>query len=130
MANSFSPAAKKALVRLGDIYLPGDQDMPAFSAAGGIKHVDKYIANAPADDIASLNIVLVILSIMPGFVLRWLVKKLSTAAANNGPLGTILRQLNIGIRGLLFSCYFNDDVGVPGKRPIDIIGFNVNRVYN
>ena len=130
MANSFSPSAKKALVRFGDIYLPGDQDMPSFSAAGGIQHVDKYIANAPADDIASLNLELIILSVMPDFVLRWLVSKLSTAATNNGPLGTIFRQLNIGIRGLLFSCYFNDDVGEPGKRPIDIIGFNVNRVYN
>src|SRR5688572_18632645 len=128
MANKLNGAAKKALSRLGDIIIPGDNELPAFSQAGGIQHVDKYIANAPADDISALNIVLMILSIMPAFVLRWLIKTLDNSSTNNGPLGTTFRQLNLAIRGLVFSCYYNDNVGVPGQRPVDVIGFSINRV--
>lgn len=130
MANQLSPAAQRALTRLGDIIIPGDGEMPAFSEAGGIRYVNNYVANAPEDDIASLNIVLVILSFMPGFVLRWLVGKMVSAPDNDGPLGTIFRQLSLGIRGLLYSCYYNANVGEPGKRPVDIIGFTVNKVDN
>jgi len=130
MANQFSKLATKGLLRLGDIVIPGDSDLPSFSAAGGIKHVNSYIVNAPAEDISSLNMVLVILAIMPGFILRWLVHKMDNAATNNGPLGTTFRQLNIGIKGLVYSCYYNDNVGTPGERPIDKIGFNVTRIYD
>ena len=55
---------------------------------------------------------------------------LSSSDTNDTPLGTPLRQLNLPIRGLVFSCCYNDNVGVPGARPLDAIGFHIKRVYD
>ena len=130
MANKFSSAAKRTLCRLGDLIIPGDRDLHSFSAAGGIAYVDQYIAGAPKDDIMALNAALSVLSLAPNIVLVKFMDALASSDANDTPLGTPLRQLNLAIRGLIFSCYYNDNVGVPGARPIDAIGFNIKRVYD
>ena len=57
-SNYFKPAALKGLNRIGDVFIPKSGDLPSFSEFGGVEHVDDVIAYAPAEDIASLNMVL------------------------------------------------------------------------
>jgi len=129
MANKFSGPAKRTLCRLGDLMIPGDQDLHSFSAAGGIAFVDNYIAGAPPDDIMALNAALSVLALAPQFALVKFMDALAASDTNETALGVPLRQLNLAIRGLIFSCYYNENVGVPGARPVDAIGFQPNRVY-
>ena len=95
-------------------------------------HIDGLVAYAPADDIQDLGMVLGILAKMPKGVLVWLVKTMSNAHKNNGPLGTLFRQLNMGIRGIVFSLYYSEKPGINYKatNPTELIGFTLNKVEN
>jgi hypothetical protein len=73
--------------------------------------------------------VLSIFSFLPRTWLTFLVRKMSVAHTNNGPLGSLLRQLNMGIRGLVFSLYYapKGDQGYTGEDPVHMVGFKLNK---
>lgn len=125
-----SKSAVAGLNRLGDILLPGDDKFPSFSAYMCIDHIDDLVSYAPEDDIKDLGMVLSILSILPKSILVWLVKKMANAHKNHGAAGTLLRQLNMGIRGIVFSLYYSEKPGANyiGKNPDEMIGFTLNKV--
>lgn len=131
MASTYlSKSAIKGLTRMGDILIPGNDEFPSFSAFMCMDHIDDLVSYAPKDDINDLGMVLGILSIMPQSILKWLVRKMANAHKNQGPLGTLLRQLNMGIRGIVFSLYYSEKPGVNylGKNPDEMIGFTLNKV--
>lgn len=127
---TLNASAKKSLTRIGDILLPKNGEFPSFSETGSIEHIDELTAYAPEDDISDLNTLLSVLAFMPGFVLKWLVNKMENAQMSNGALASLFRQLDFGLKGLLFSCYYSEKMGAAykGKKPLDVIGFSVNRV--
>ncbi|MEX0812802.1 MAG: hypothetical protein WD048_11355 [Chitinophagales bacterium] len=130
MSKILSKNALKALNRIGDIIIPENGEFPKFSDTASIQHIDDLLAYAPENDIKDLNMLLIILSFMPGFVLAWLVKKMETSRENKGALGTLFRQLDFGVKGLIFSCYYSGKTGdgYNGKNPLDIIGYEIERV--
>ena len=125
-----SNSAIKGLTRIGDILIPGDDEFPSFSAYMCMDHIDDLVSYAPADDIKDLGMVLGILSHMPTSILMWLVNTMANAHRNNGPLGSLFRQLNMGIRGIVFSLYYSEKPGkhYQGKNPTEMIGFTLNKV--
>ncbi|MEZ5002745.1 MAG: hypothetical protein R2730_06895 [Chitinophagales bacterium] len=124
--------ALKGLNRFGDIYIPKNGDFPSFSEYGGLEHVDEIISYAPSSDIDDLNTLLAILSYMPSFILRFIVYLSSDTKEKNGAIYALLRQLNIGLRGIVFACYYAERPGknYKGKDPVDIIGFEIKRVID
>jgi len=133
MASTYlSKRAIKGLTRIGDILIPGNDEFPSFSEYMCMDHIDGLVSYAPADDINDLGMVLGILSIMPKSILNWLVKKMAIAHKNQGPAGTLLRQLNMGIRGIVFSLYYSEKPGISykAKNPTELIGFTLNKVEN
>ena len=130
MPTQLSPAAKKTLTRIADIMLPANGEFPSFSQTGSIEHIDELTAYAPDDDIGDLSMVLTLLSVTPGFVLRWLVRKMEGAQHSEGMLAGLFRQLGYGLRGLIYSCYYSEKMGkaFTGKKPLDVIGYEIKRV--
>jgi hypothetical protein len=122
----------KGLTRIGDILIPGNDEFPSFSAYMCMDHIDDLLRYAPKDDIKDLGMVLGILSIMPTSILKWLVKKMANAHRNEGSSGTLLRQLNLGIRGIVFSLYYSEKPGLnyKAKNPTEMIGFKLNKVQS
>ena len=133
MTSSYlSKSALKGLTRIGDILIPGDDEFPSFSAFMCMDHIDDLVSYAPSDDIKDLGMVLSILSFMPRGILNWLVKKMADSHRNTGPMGTLYRQLNMGIRGIVFSLYYSEKPGLnySAKNPTEMIGFTLNKVQN
>ena len=131
MASTYlNKSAVKGLTRIGDILIPGNDEFPSFSAFMCMDHIDDLVSYAPADDINDLGMVLGIMSVMPQIVLNWLVKKMANSHKDNGPLGTLFRQLNMGIRGVVFSLYYSEKPGAnfKDKNPTEMIGFTLNKV--
>ena len=122
--------ALKGLARIGDILIPGNEEFPSFSVYRCLDHVDDLIEYVPKGDVKDLNMVLVILSFLPGNVLRWLVKQMANAHNNQSATGPLLRELNIGIRGIVFSLYYSEKPGhnYTAKNPTELIGFTLNKV--
>lgn len=126
----FNQTALKGLNRIGNILITGTGDFPSFSEYNCIEHVDDLLAYAPADDVKDLGMVLTLLNFLPEFLLVKLIKVLAASPQNHGPLGTVLRQLNMGIRGIVFSLYYSEKAGTgySGTDPEKMIGFTLNRV--
>ena len=131
MANGpLSPAALKGVERLGNVIIPGDGDFPSYSESGCIECVNEIAALAPEDDIQALGMLLGILSIMPTFVLRWLCGMMMKANAYPEFMAVPLRQLNIGLRGIIVSPYFGNYVSesFSGKTPHEAMDFELTRL--
>lgn len=130
MSKILSKQALKTLNRIGDIIVPENKEFPKFSDTASLQHIDDLLEYAPQDDIQDLNMLLTALAFSPKFVLKWLVAKMETAHKNEGPLGTLFRQLDFGVKGLIFSCYYSGKTGdnYQGKNPLEIIGYSINRV--
>lgn len=130
-SNYLSKSAIKGLTRIGNILIPGDDTFPSFVDYGCMDHIDDLMAYAPADDVKDLNMVLGILAFFPRFVLVWLVKKMANAHRSQGGMSTLLRQLNMGIRGVVFSLYYSEKPGgdFKGQQPTEMIGFTLNKVW-
>jgi hypothetical protein len=131
---TFNNQAIKGLKRIGDVFLPGNEEFPSYSQAGGTYKLHDMVQNAPEDDIEALNIVLMIFSITPMFILRILVKFLGKAT-EKGKLGiipTTLRQLDLGLRGILYSTYYGEFTNpeYTGKTPMQLIDYKATRVPN
>ena len=129
-SNYFKPAALKGLNRIGDVFIPKSGELPSFSEFDGIEFIDDVIAYAPDEDIASLNLVLSIFSFLPEGLLHWIADQMVAASYKDGGLAALLRQLNIGLKGILYSCYYSGKAGrsYQGKNPLEVIGYSVNRV--
>jgi hypothetical protein len=95
-----------------------------------IDHIDDLMAYAPADDVKDLKMVLGVFSILPTGILNWIVKKMASAPNSDGALSTLFRQLNMGIRGVVFSLYYSEKPGASysGENPTEMIGFTLNKV--
>lgn len=129
-SNYLSNSALKAINRIGDMMIPRNGEFPSFSEVGGIAYIDDLVSYAPPADIKDLNLLLTILAFMPNFVLHWILGKMETALDSTGPLAPTFRLMDIGLRGLIFSCYYTEKIpaSYTGKKPLDIIGFDLTRV--
>jgi hypothetical protein len=125
-----SPRALRTFNRLGDMMIPREGEMPAFSELGCLEHVDDVVAHAPQEDIKTLNALLVALSFAPDFVLRWLLALVAAAPNLGGPGGTLLRQLDVGLRSVIVTLYYSGRKGraYTGRTPLEIIGFSLNTI--
>jgi hypothetical protein len=128
----FSAATLRGLNRIGDVFLPTDDVFPSFSELGCIEMVDEMIAYLPEEDISLLNMVLSFFSVMPIGFLSWLVRTMQNSLDKVGTLPSLLRQLNMGLRGIVFGCYYSgrSGEGYQGKTPLDLIGYQTNRIEN
>jgi hypothetical protein len=117
----------RALARVGDCLVPGDEDLPAFSRCGCLVHVDRILDHLPADDRAALGTVLRLLGLAPGFAVRWLLSFLEADFPLPDMVAAPLRYLRLGLRGVVFSLYFSGAVGdnYTGPSPLEVLGYQV-----
>lgn len=127
----FWKSAIKGLNRIGDVFIPQDDDMPSFSQFGGVEAIDSVIAYLPAEDVTLLNFALTIFLIMPDGFLQWLVSEMENSLEKTGEIPSVMRQLNLGLRGIVFSCYYSgvSGSGFQGNNPLDVLGYKLNRIY-
>lgn len=132
MSKILSKSAIKALTRIGDILCPKNGEFPSYSETGCVEHVDDVIAFAPASDIGDLNMVLSILSYMPTGMLNWLVKTMNDSQGKDGGIAVVMRQLDFGLKGIIYSTYYSGKVGAnyTGKTPQEVIDFSIVRMEN
>ncbi len=130
VSGPFGPLEKKALTRLGDVMVPGGEGFPSFSELGCIDHVNDFACVAPLEDIRALSRVLKALAIAPGFCLRALCWAMLNADRFPFFLATPLRQLNIGLRGLIVTPYFASltSSDFTGATPHEVMDFSLNRL--
>lgn len=130
MSVVLNKSALKAVNRIGDIICPKNKDFPSYTELGCVEHVNSMIKYAPHSDIKDLNLLLSILSIMPKFVLTFMVKAITKSHSKNGVFSGLFRQLDFGLKGIILGTYYSGNVGsnYKGKTPLEIIEFSTIRM--
>jgi hypothetical protein len=114
----------KALLKIGDIMIPENDPFPLFSRSGCISHVDVAVGNLDPGDLSDLKLFFKIMSIMPSFIIKIILRLMKSL-----PIG-LLRLGNLGIRGIVFTLYYSSKTtpDYKNKRIHQIIGYNVKKV--
>jgi hypothetical protein len=132
--NTFSNRAIIGLTKVGNIYCPKTGEFPEYQEVAGTRYLNSLVVHVPPDDFSALNLVLIILSFLPKFILSWLVGAMERSMDNSsdGIIPSTLRQLNLGLRGLVYSTYYSEltNPDFKGKKPLDILEFQINRVVD
>lgn len=117
----------RGLKRLGDAYLPGDEQLPSFTELGCAAHVDTILDEMPADDRRSLKLLLGVLAFTPRVLVIALAWCLEAAPHVPGPLGGPLRFLRMGLKGLVLTLYYSGrrGPGYTGRTPLEVLGYRV-----
>ncbi|HVL00392.1 MAG TPA: hypothetical protein VM553_11305 [Dongiaceae bacterium] len=107
----FTVRQLNGLQRVGDLLIPANGNFPAFSATGCIERIDDLMGTAHPDDVRDLGYLLLALNYLPLFVIHWLLNLMSRAEqvpAFIAPfISPLLRQLNVGLKGVVFSLYYS-----------------------
>ena len=124
-----SASQRRALRKLGDIYCPGDGDLPSFSASGCDQHAGVLLSNMNRSDLGQLKMLLSFLALLPRRLIAFLVARWESVDPNGKPglVASNLRFLRLGVRGLVFSLYYSGRVGhrYDGPTPLDTLGYHV-----
>lgn len=117
-----------SLQRLGDVLIPRYNDFPAFSEVGCIAYIDEVMESAKPQDIKDFGLLLSVMRFLPKFMLAGIVKLAVNADKTPEFIAPLLRQLNIGIRGVVYTLYYANVVpeGYQGKQPNDVIDYHVS----
>lgn len=105
----------RSLNRIGDVYLPGTDSMPRFSATGCTDHVDVLLESIPEEDRRGLALLLSVLLVLPRVLLRMLLWTLDRHHRFPGPLATPPRLLNLALKGTVMALYFSGMNGEDGR---------------
>ncbi|WP_369601674.1 hypothetical protein AAIA72_01415 [Hahella sp. SMD15-11] len=108
VSNYLPGRALRTLERLGNLMCPGVEGMPAFSATGCLHALDELLAATPEADRRDLRHLLLVLSVWPDRGLAWLLRVAGRAEDAWSPLRPLLRQLDLGLRGIVYSLYYSD----------------------
>ncbi|RMF15757.1 MAG: hypothetical protein D6758_09220 [Gammaproteobacteria bacterium] len=99
--------ALRTLERLGDVMCPGEGTLPRFGDTGCIAWTDQILEVTPSGDVRDLNRLLTALSFLPAPLLVALLRRAADAERAPGPLRPLLRQFDLGLRGLVYSLYYS-----------------------
>ena len=96
------------LTRLGDVLVPGDGELPRFSATRAAEHADRVLAFLKQSDRDGIRLLLGASRFLPKPVLRGIFRL--TGAQRRFPdwLGRPLRLLELGLKGLVMTLYYSD----------------------
>lgn len=123
--NSFQ---KASLNRLGNVICPAFEDYPSFSDLDVVHHADIVLEELPESDLKDLKLLLFVLFFMPTPLMKLMMVALDKMKDTNGALGTLVRMLLFGLRGITFALYYSGLKGPraqASKTPMEVVGYKV-----
>jgi hypothetical protein len=120
---------KAALNRLGDVICPKNGEFPSFSELDCAHYAHMVLDDLPSQDLSDLKMLLFVLWFMPSPIMRIFLFTLEKLNNLNGEVGTLIRMLLFGLRGIAFALYYSDLRGPNAKvttTPVKVVGYEVN----
>lgn len=108
-----------AIEKIGDCLIPGDGDLPRFSATGCAREIDRILDYMPERDLADLKTLLALLGWFPRFAVALVLRFLEWSPWLPEPVGSLARLVRFGLRGLAMSLYYSD------PKVLALIGYEV-----
>lgn len=118
-----------ALNRLGNVICPANGEFPKFSDLDCVHHAHIVLDELPPQDLGDLKMLLTVLWFLPAPFMRIFLNIVEAMKDMDGEIGTLMRMLNFGLRGVAFSLYYSGMTGpkaVVTKTPVSVVGYQVN----
>ena len=117
----------KGLNKVGDILIPSLDGWPSFSQLGCAEHVDRVVEDLPISDRDGVGLLFGLFFFLPEFFIVGLLNFLERNHAGNLPAGAILRQIRMGVRGIVYSLYYSGWKGssYSGQSPLELMDFKL-----
>ena len=117
----------RGLSKVGDILIPAGDGWPSFSQLGCAEHVDRVVEDLPPSDRDGVGLLFGVFYFVPGFLLVMLFNFLERNHAGDIFLGSVLRQIRMGVRGIVYSLYYSGWKGAAfsGKSPLELMDFKL-----
>jgi aldehyde dehydrogenase (NAD+) len=95
------------LLKIGDVVIPGDADLPSFSASGCAQQADRLIAHMSDGDRDGIKLLLGLFRFLPRAALRAILRLTQWDRAFPEAIAAGLRMVNIGVKGVVMTLYYS-----------------------
>lgn len=128
MKHDFSNLSLKGLRKAGDIVLPGGDGFPKFSDTNFLDHFGRISHYMNPDDREGFKLLTALMGLMPSFMIRLMLEVVSYHRVMPGFIGAIFRQINMGVKGVLFTMYYSglDDSGKDRSKIFKLMNYETN----
>ena len=116
----------RGLAKVGDVVVPGDDVLPAFTRSGSLDHVDRMLDHMTDFDRDGIKLLFTIFRFLPGFAIAAILWVAQHDKHFPSVLGAACRMINIGIKGVVMSLYYSD-LG-PRAQVLPAIGYDAKVV--
>lgn len=105
-----SPRQLQGLLKVGDVLIPGDAELPSFSESRAADHVDRMLDYMYEGDRSGVKFLLGLCRLLPRPLIRGLLWLTERPPSVPRFLAAALRTIGIGIKGPVMTLYYSDVV--------------------
>jgi acyl-CoA reductase-like NAD-dependent aldehyde dehydrogenase len=98
----------EGIVKVGNIIIPGDNDFPSFENAKVLDQIDRMLDYMTEEDRDGLSFLMGMFSYFPNFLIRFIINLAENNKKYPNIIGTPLRLIQMGVKGLIFTLYYSD----------------------
>jgi len=103
----FNERQLKGFLKLADILVPGDGDLPKFSNTNFINFIDLVLEEVSDLDLSDLKLFFGLVSFMPNFMITLLILFIENFQFGPDFLKGNLAKIEIGLKGIIYSLYYS-----------------------
>lgn len=127
----FNGIQLKSLERVGNLYIPGNGNLPAFSETGCLQHVDVVLDEVDPGDVQLLGILLLVLRWMPAFIIEFLMTLMDQHDRYPEWMAGPLRLISLALKGITMSLYYSglqgsQQPGQSSRAVHDVMGYSLH----
>ncbi|MCG8673182.1 MAG: hypothetical protein MI867_27590 [Pseudomonadales bacterium] len=114
-SNYFNSIQLTSLQRIGNLYMPGNGNMPSFSETACLEHVDVVLDEIDPGDRSLLGLLLLALRWVPLFLIEILLKQMDQHHRYPELLAGPLRLMSLALKGISMSLYYSGMQGAQSQ---------------
>jgi hypothetical protein len=118
----------KGFLKLADILVPGDGELPKFSNTNFINFIDLVLEEVNDADLGDLKLLFGLLFFMPKFLIHWFILFVENFQVGPDFLKGNLAKIELGLKGIIYSLYYSRLPGpnADGDKIFKVLGWETN----
>ncbi|TDJ06986.1 MAG: hypothetical protein E2O68_04150 [Deltaproteobacteria bacterium] len=118
----------KGFLKLADVLIPGEGDLPRFSSTNFINFIDLVLEEVSVADLGDLKLLFGLLAYVPNFLIHWFMLFVENFQVGPDFLKGNLAKIELGLKGIIYSLYYSRLPGPnsDGDKIFKVLGWETN----
>lgn len=117
----------RGLAKAGDVLIPGNATLPAFSRSGALEQADRMLDFMTPYDLAGVRTLFTAFAFLPKPAIALVLWFTEQHQVLPPPLAALMRMANLGVKGIAMTLYYSD-LDPAGPRILPAIGWDARVV--